>query len=185
MLINGKGPFRLVLDTGANRSAITERTAQILGASATEEGATRVTGFTGSAIVPTVHVNEMDVGDVLIAPADLPVLADVFGGAQGVLGIEGMAGKRIYADFTHDQLAIDGAPTVSRRDAISPPCRCDSCMACWSPTVMVGTVRAKAIIDAECCARALPSAWNLERCADGALGATPAAQCLPARASSV
>ena len=146
VMIDGKGPFRLVLDTGANRSAITERTAQLLGASATEEGATRVTGFTGSAIVPTVHVNEMDVGDVLIAPADLPVLADVFGGAQGVLGIEGMAGKRIYADFGRDQLTISrshGEP--ARRDFTTVPLRLVRGL--LVADVMVGTVRAKAIID--------------------------------------
>src|SRR5579863_743543 len=88
VMIDGKGPFRLVLDTGANRSAITARTAQLLGASVDGDGSTRVTGFTGSAVVPTVHVGEMEVGDVYIGPADLPVLADVFGGAQGVLGIE-------------------------------------------------------------------------------------------------
>jgi len=48
-----------------------------------------VTGFTGSAVVPTIHVGRLEVGDLLLGPADLPVLADVFGGAQGVLGIEG------------------------------------------------------------------------------------------------
>ena len=144
--IDGKGPFRLVLDTGANRSAITARTAQLLGASPAEDGATRVTGFTGTAIVPTVHVSEMDVGDVLIAPADLPVLADVFGGAQGVLGIEGLAGKRIYADFGRDQLTIarsHGEP--ARRDFTTVPLRLVRGL--LVADVMVGTVRAKAIID--------------------------------------
>ena len=146
VMIDGKGPFRLVLDTGANRSAITARTAQLMGVSPSEDGATRVTGFTGTAIVPTVHVKEMEVGDVLVAPADLPVLADVFGGAQGVLGIEGLAGKRIYADFGHDELIIarsHGEP--ARRDFTTVPLRLVRGL--LVADVMVGSVRAKAIID--------------------------------------
>src|SRR5215475_9833573 len=98
VLIDGKGPYRLVLDTGANRSAITTRAAQSLGG-APAVANTQVTGFTGSAVVPTVHVSRLEVGELLIGPSDLPVLTDVFGGAQGVLGIEGLANKRIYADF--------------------------------------------------------------------------------------
>jgi hypothetical protein len=48
----------------------------------------------------------MEVGELLMGPSDLPVLSDVFGGAQGVLGIEGLANKRISADFTRDRLVI-------------------------------------------------------------------------------
>ena len=106
VLIDGKGPYRLVLDTGANRSAITARAAQSLGIAPAPDGSKMVMGFTGSTIVPMVHVNRLEVGDLLIGPADMPVLADVFGGAEGVLGNEGLAGKRITADFTRDQLTI-------------------------------------------------------------------------------
>jgi predicted aspartyl protease len=110
VLIDGKGPYRLVLDTGANHSAVTGRTAQLLGTIPSQDGTTLVTGFTGSAVVPTIHVGRLEVGDLLLGPADLPVLADVFGGAQGVLGIEGLAEMRIYADFGRDQLIISRSP---------------------------------------------------------------------------
>jgi hypothetical protein len=146
VLIDGKGPYRLVLDTGANRSAITTRTAQLIGNPPAEDGATRVTGFTGSAMVPTIHVDSMEVGDVLIGPAELPVLADVFGGAQGVLGIEGLEGKRIYADFTNDQLVIARSHGErARRDFTAVPLR--MIRGLLVADVKVGTVRAKAIID--------------------------------------
>ncbi len=107
VLIDGKGPFRLVLDTGASHSAIIERVAQALGA--TDPGAmtlTRITGFTGSAVVPTITVERMQVGDIDISPYTLPIVADVFGGAEGVLGYETLADKRIYADFGRDTLTI-------------------------------------------------------------------------------
>ena len=105
VLIDGKGPFRLVLDTGANHSAIIPSTAVALG-SPEASAATVVTGFTGSAVVPTITVDRMEVGDILLGPTRLPIVPDVFGGAQGVLGNEGLAGKRIFADFEHDRLEI-------------------------------------------------------------------------------
>jgi predicted aspartyl protease len=105
VLIDGKGPFRLVLDTGANHSAVIPSTAAALGSPGAAT-ATVVTGFTGSAVVPTIAVSRMEVGDLMLGPTTLPVVADVFGGAQGVLGNEGLAGKRIMADFMHDRLEI-------------------------------------------------------------------------------
>jgi Aspartyl protease len=107
VMIDGKGPFRLALDTGASHSAIIPRTAQALGVSG--PGAltqVKVTGFTGSAVVPSVTVDRMQVGDIDISPYTLPIVPDVFGGADGVLGYETLADKRIYADFGRDKLTI-------------------------------------------------------------------------------
>ena len=147
VLIDGKGPYRLVLDTGANHSAVTGRTAQLIGTLPSEDGSTVVTGFTGSAVVPTIHVGRLEVGDLLLGPADLPVLADVFGGAQGVLGIEGLGDMRIYADFGRDQLIISRSHGErARRDFTVVPLtliRGGLLVA----DVRVGWVRAKAIID--------------------------------------
>jgi hypothetical protein len=147
VLIDGKGPYRLVLDTGANHSAVTARTAQLLGTVPSQDGSTVVTGFTGSAVVPTIRVGRMEVGDLLLGPATLPVLADVFGGAQGVLGTEGLSEMRIYADFGRDQLVISRSHGErARRDFTVVPLvviRGGLLVA----DVRVGSVRAKAIID--------------------------------------
>jgi hypothetical protein len=147
VLIDGKGPYRLVLDTGANRSAITARAAQTLGIPPAPDGSKLVMGFTGSTTVPTIHVNRLEVGDLLIGPADMPVLADVFGGAEGVLGNEGLADKRIYADFTRDQLMISRSHGErARLDLKVVPLRLIR-GGLLVADVRVGTVRAKAIID--------------------------------------
>jgi len=144
VLIDGKGPYRLVLDTGATRSAISARAALSLGNAPV--ATTVVTGFTGSATVPTIHVERLEVGDLLMQQEDLPVLSDVFGGAQGVLGVEGLQNKRIYADFQRDRLEI----TVShgeraRRDFTVIPLR--EINGLLIADVKVGSVRTKAIID--------------------------------------
>jgi hypothetical protein len=146
VFIDGKGPYRLVLDTGANRSAITTHTADELGIPPALEGQLVVTGFTGSATVPTVRVSKLEVGDVYLGPAELPVLRDVFGGAEGVLGVEGLVGRRIFADFTHDKLEISLSHGERARNGFTvvPVHMVHGLLVA---DVKVGTVRAKAIID--------------------------------------
>jgi predicted aspartyl protease len=104
--INGEGPFRLVLDTGANGSAILPAVAQSLGLPMHEAKKVRLHGVTGTAVVPFVSVDKMEVGDLLIEGARLPVVPDVFGGAEGVLGTKGLSDKRIYIDFRNDSINI-------------------------------------------------------------------------------
>jgi predicted aspartyl protease len=104
--INGKGPFRLVLDTGASRSAITAEVAESLGISPDPSRLVLLRGVTGSITVPIVRVDSFAVGDVILTPATLPIVTDALGGAQGVLGTDGFAGMRIYIDFKHDSITI-------------------------------------------------------------------------------
>jgi hypothetical protein len=63
-------------------------------------------GVTGSGIVPTIRVDSLSVGDLDVNSQILPILADAFGGAQGVLGAQGLADKRIFIDFKHDRIMI-------------------------------------------------------------------------------
>jgi predicted aspartyl protease len=104
--LDGKGPFRLVLDTGANRSAVIEHVAEALGNGARTNSTVRLRGVTGTSIVPLIQVREMSIGDLLLAPIKLPVVLDVFGGADGVLGTEGLHDKRVAIDFRHDSITI-------------------------------------------------------------------------------
>lgn len=106
VMINGRGPFRLVLDTGANRSAINAHVAELLGIAPDTSRSVLLRGVTGSVAVPTVRVDSFSVGDVIVTPATLPIVIDPLGGADGVLGTEGFAGKRLYIDFHHDLITI-------------------------------------------------------------------------------
>jgi Aspartyl protease len=147
VLINGKGPFRLVLDTGASHSAIIGRVADSLGMKGQAANNIVVRGVTGAAVVPALRVDRMEVGAVLIEPSTLPIVADVFGGAEGVLGREGMPDKRIYADFTKDLL------TISRSHRERAPAGFNIVPlklikgGLLSTEVRIGTIRAHAIID--------------------------------------
>lgn len=104
--IDGKGPFRLVLDTGANRSVVTYGTANRLGKMAAAQNLVQLHGVTGTARVPTIEVDSVEVGDMLLEERKIPVVQDVFGGAEGALGTEGLGDKRIFIDFKNDAISI-------------------------------------------------------------------------------
>jgi hypothetical protein len=55
------------------------------------------------------------VGDLELRSRRLPIVADALGGAEGVLGTEGMQNMRIFIDFRHDKIRI------SRSHAEPPP----------------------------------------------------------------
>jgi hypothetical protein len=145
--INGHGPFRLVLDTGASHSAVTALVALALGIPTGQSPPVMMRGVTGFAQVPTIRVDTLSVGDLSVDSPTLPIVPDALGGAQGILGAEGLNGKRIFIDFRHDKIII----TFSRgersgRDFVDVPFH-----AIRGTLVvvdaLVGDVRAKAIID--------------------------------------
>ena len=104
--INGKGPFRLVLDTGANHSGITTQVAELLGRPLDQSPPVLLRGVTGITTVPTIRVDSFTVGDLTLSPAILPVVKDAMGGAEGVLATDEFKDKRIVIDFMHDRIDI-------------------------------------------------------------------------------
>jgi predicted aspartyl protease len=147
VLINGRGPYRLVLDTGATHSAVIPQVATSLGIPAGGYSMIRVTGVTGTAVVPSIAVDRMQMGELFMSPSVLPVIADVFGGAQGVLGTEGLSDKRILIDFAHDTVVIRRSRgELDKTGFVTLPLRQlrDHLLAL---DVMVGNARAKAIVD--------------------------------------
>src|SRR5262245_6897939 len=103
--INGQGPFRLVLDTGATGSAVIQSVATRIGAPVAS-APLKLIGVTGSSHVSAIEVDSIEVGDLLLANRRLAIVEDVFGGAEGVLGADGLGDKRIDIDFANDQISI-------------------------------------------------------------------------------
>lgn len=106
VMLDGKGPFRLVLDSGAVRSAVIPAVATALQLPTDRTPPVVLHGVTGSTVAPTISVDTISVGDLHIGPAVLPIIADAFGGAEGLLGTLGMEDKRIYIDFRNDFVNI-------------------------------------------------------------------------------
>jgi predicted aspartyl protease len=147
VFINEQGPFRLVLDTGASASAITPPVALALGLQPDPKRIVKMFGVTGTANVAAVRAESLRVGDVEMESVLLPIVADAFGGAEGVLGNHGLRDKRITIDFRRDRItiirsknqrAIDGMITipvkVTEKGLLVIPAR-------------VGDLQVKAIVD--------------------------------------
>jgi predicted aspartyl protease len=112
--INGAGPYRFILDTGANTSALAPRVAEELKLQGAGDTQIQVHGVTGTALLQAVRVESLRAGNVQLPPMNLPVLpGPVLGGADGILGINGLQATRIEVDFEKDLVSI--VPSAGRR----------------------------------------------------------------------
>jgi predicted aspartyl protease len=107
VMINGKGPFRFIIDTGANHSTISPQLARTLGLDAAAERPQQVHGITGTAEVPSVQIQKLQAGELLIENTRFPVVwAPLMAGADGILGVAGLRGDCITVDFQHNSVTI-------------------------------------------------------------------------------
>ena len=104
--INGKGPFRLVLDTGANHSGLAAQVADRLGIPLDQSSPVWLRGVTGVEMVPTIRVDSFTVGDLVLSSSILPIVTDAMGGAEGVLATNEFEDQRIVIDFRRDRIDI-------------------------------------------------------------------------------
>jgi predicted aspartyl protease len=107
VMINGQGPFRFIVDTGANHSTISPRLVRLLGLTPTQGTTVLVDGITGAAQVAFVTIDRLQAGDLTIDSTSLPVVwAPVMAGADGILGAAGLAEKSLLIDFQRNRVEI-------------------------------------------------------------------------------
>ena len=147
VMINGQGPFRFVIDTGANSSVISPALAQRLNLTLSAADSMTLSGVTGSALVPTVKIDTLAAGDIALRDLTLPVIDSVLGGADGVLGVEGFEGTKIRIDFARDRLTIARSRGWAADDGFQvAPVRFHFGRLLVAD-VLVGSVWARAVID--------------------------------------
>jgi predicted aspartyl protease len=106
VMINGQGPFRFIVDTGASWSTVSPQLAQTLGLTPSAELAMHVNGITGTADVPSVPIHRLQAGELVIEETRFPVVwAPLMAGADGILGVAGLK-RRISVDFQHNRVVI-------------------------------------------------------------------------------
>ncbi|MEZ5498026.1 MAG: retropepsin-like aspartic protease [Steroidobacteraceae bacterium] len=105
--INGRGPYRFMIDTGASHAAVSRQLLAELGLTASDSPGMVLRGVTGSAAVPVVWIDELRAGALTLRSQQLPVLeSTILDRAAGILGVQGFAGKRITIDFVHDKVSV-------------------------------------------------------------------------------
>jgi predicted aspartyl protease len=103
VMIDGTGPYRFLVDTGANYSMMSPALAQHLGLTPRTGALLQVTGITGVEQLPWVPVARLRVGRFRLANLRMPITASpVMNGLDGILGLAGLPAERIAVNFRHN-----------------------------------------------------------------------------------
>ncbi len=109
----GKGPYRFLVDTGADRTAISTELARHL--KLAPGGRASVHSVTGVKSVQTAQVPSLQLTQKELRVANAPLLNSSDMGADGILGIDSLRSQRVLFDFKSDTMSI--VPS-SRRELV-------------------------------------------------------------------
>ncbi len=105
--IDGHGPFRFVIDTGANHSSVSPRLVRRLGLKMTKGSAVDLEGITGSSAIRAVNIKTLQAGSLLVRDALMPVLrTPMMAGADGILGVAGLPNMALFVNFQNNRVQI-------------------------------------------------------------------------------
>ena len=104
VVVNGRGPFPFVIDTGSNRSVLSDLLAGQLGLPVS--GSVQIKAATGVARTDSVRVASLAVGHRRLIDFQAPVLQVDNLGALGMLGIDAVADQRLVMDFRKKEMTL-------------------------------------------------------------------------------
>jgi predicted aspartyl protease len=107
VMIDGRGPFRFVVDSGADRTAIGERLA--VGLRLPTGRPVTLHGMTGSSRRDTALIGRLAIGSSVVEDIAAPMLPEAALGARGLLGIDALRGQRLMLDFEKQAITIEDA----------------------------------------------------------------------------
>lgn len=113
--INDAGPFRFLVDSGADRSVIGAGLAQRLQLPGGD--IVRVQGMAGQSMVQTVTIDRLLLGKSEVGPIRAPALSERDLGAQGLIGIDALAEQRLLLDFDARTITVQDGRTAPVNDA--------------------------------------------------------------------
>jgi hypothetical protein len=103
--VNGTGPYRFVVDSGADTSVVGLRIADAL--KLPPSGRVLLNGVTDSSYVDRVDVDEIALGPTSVSDLHLPVLRETDIGADGMIGLDALVEQRLVLDFEARTIAVD------------------------------------------------------------------------------
>ena len=111
VLIDGKGPFRFMVDTGADQSVVSSEVAMALGLVHGDDVV--VQGISRALPAPTAELKNVVFGPIVIDSLTVPVLPREWLGADGYLGLDVVDGRKVTFDFLHNQIKVDSSDRYS------------------------------------------------------------------------
>lgn len=102
--VGGTGPFRFLVDTGADRTAISSAMAARLGLDTSEQASLHT--LTGMSTVKTATVSNLKLSQRDLKIVDAPILDATNMGADGILGTDSLRSQRVVFDFQKNLMTI-------------------------------------------------------------------------------
>jgi predicted aspartyl protease len=111
VMIDGRGPFHFMLDTGATQAVIADSTVARLGLHPDPHKLVRVQGVNAHVEAPEVQIDSLILGSVRFRHIDLPVLAGpLFDSLDGILGAQGFGRIKLSVSVLDRRCIIADSP---------------------------------------------------------------------------
>jgi predicted aspartyl protease len=102
--LSGSGPYRFLVDTGADRTAISR---QLAGKLNLQEGdRAELHSITGASSVATATLPDLQFTRKAVKITDAPLLDSAYIGADGILGVDSLRSQRVLFDFKGQTLSV-------------------------------------------------------------------------------
>lgn len=105
-----QGPFRFLIDTGAQNTVLSTALAGQLRLHSDKKA--RLIGVAGVQDVDTVIIDQIDLGQRSFYSLLAPLLPREEIGADGILGLDSLQGQRVQIDFRKGLIAVDDAKAL-------------------------------------------------------------------------
>ncbi len=102
--LSGQGPYHFVVDTGADRTVVSRELADQLGLAAGKPAILH--SMAGVSAISTVRVPTIGIAGYEAEDVDAAALQQMNIGAQGLLGIDTLKGRRIVMDFRKKTMTV-------------------------------------------------------------------------------
>ena len=110
--VNGRGPFQFLVDSGADRSVIGAALARRL--ALPPGAAVRLNDVVGATTVGTFLVDDLKVGESSTFAVSAPAFPEQSLGAQGIIGVDALADRRLMMDFETNSVTLEDASRVEK-----------------------------------------------------------------------
>jgi len=108
--LEGRGPYRFLIDTGSQTTVVSSALAGTLGL--TQGPMVRIVSMGGSSSVATAYLDTLDIGLRSYSGLTVPLLERQHIGADGIVGTDSLQDQRVVLDFTKNTIAIGDAQSL-------------------------------------------------------------------------
>jgi len=108
--VNGRGPYRFIVDSGADTSVVGLRIANDLELPLGRPAVLH--GMTARNLVDRVKVDELRLGTTTVTNLQLPALREIDLGGDGLVGIDALQQQRLMMDFEKQTIKVEDARAV-------------------------------------------------------------------------